>query len=162
MADRQQQADDLAAFLSNIPGINVAESMARWAEFREAEAEYHAKRGDHRQAARHREFGIAARRHLARYRAPRTAPIVNVRPPVCSRPRERRERHIARSTSSTSSGDSSSGEPGEPDLARPSRAVARCPLCGGEAMARARCWLCGGLGQVDRELRNAYKRGWRP
>jgi len=98
-----------------------------------------------------------------RARAPMscTAPRSRTKP----RPRGRRERHVARATSSASSGDSS-GEPGEPPLARPSRAFLRalavCPLCGDEEIVRARCWLCGGLGYIARELRNRWKRGWRP
>lgn len=117
MVDRSQQLDELAEYLSTIPGINVAESLARYAEIREAEAEFHAERGDQRQAARHREFGSAARRRLTRMRVEAAIPLVIVVRPAVARPRERRERrHVARATSSSDSGDSD-----EPDLARSTR-----------------------------------------
>jgi hypothetical protein len=82
-------------------------------------------------------------------------------PRTTPRARQRREqRHRARSSSSADSGDGEPG-PGEP-ASDQVVGLAVCPLCGGEAMIRARCGLCHGLGVVERELRNAWKRGWRP
>ena len=42
------------------------------------------------------------------------------------------------------------------------RGMAICPLCCDIEWIRPRCPFCRGLGYVARELRNAYKRGWRP
>jgi len=95
----------------------------------------------------------AVRAALGRSGAGTARPTSRPRSP---RARARREqRHVAQATSSASS-----GEPHQPSRHAPGLAV--CPLCTNEDLTRPGCPLCRGLGFVGRELRNRWKRGYRP